>query len=473
MLFNSFEFLIFLPLVFLAYWGLCRERTSRNLLIVGASYLFYGWWNPVFLLLIFFTTICSFFSGLLIENEMKKKRKKSALAILWGNVAVNLGILFLFKYFNFFSQSFSLLMATAGWSVDSVTLNLILPVGISFYTFQALSYSIDVYRQDIGATRDILAFVAFISFFPQLVAGPVERATNLLPQFLTPRHFSYAKGVTGMKLILWGLFKKMVVADNAAPIVDHIFANYDSIGSINLWIGAILFSFQIYCDFSGYSDIAVGVARLFGVRLTQNFKLPYFSTSIHDFWKRWHISLTSWFRDYIYIPLGGNRQGSLKTARNATLVFLASGLWHGANYTFILWGAFHALISLPGMWRKKKISDRNHNLVISTLMMGFTFLLVMIGWIFFRADHISQAWHYIGLMFQGLPSTIIMGKTAMVWAGILIIAEWTSRKEETPFHFATSTIWRYRWVRWSVYLSVFLVTLIFAGSSEQFIYFQF
>lgn len=344
MLFNSFEFALFLPIVFLVYWLVCRGRLTRNLWIVAASYLFYGWWDIRFLFLIIFTSLCSYASGILIEKNKSKGAKRAWLSC---NIILNLGILCLFKYFNFFSHSFAAILRLIGFTPDDVTLNLILPVGISFYSFQALSYSIDVYRKDIEATKNLPAFLAFISFFPQLVAGPIERATNLLPQFQRPAKFNYSEGVSGLQMILWGLFKKVVVADNAAPIVNTIFSNITGTEPINLWIGAILFSFQIYGDFSGYSDMAIGIARLFGISLMKNFNMPYLATDIHDFWKRWHISLTSWFRDYVYIPLGGNRKGRFRKAINTMAVFLISGLWHGADLTFILWGAYHGALYLP------------------------------------------------------------------------------------------------------------------------------
>ncbi len=398
MLFNSFEFLVFLTIVFFCYWKVFKNRKCQNYFLIVASALFYGWWNPLFLLLIGMTVGVSFVSGILIERFRSVGSRSNY--ILWVNVVFNLGILGLFKYFNFFSESFASLLGTFGWTVDAVTLDIVLPVGISFYTFQALSYCIDVYRGIIRPARDFAAFTVFICFFPQLVAGPIERAADLLPQFMRRREFDYAFALSGMKLILWGLFKKMVVADNAAPAVDHIFGDYVNAGFLNLWLGAILFAFQIYCDFSGYSDIAVGVARLFGIRLRRNFNLPYFAVNIHDFWKRWHISLTSWLRDYIYIPLGGNRSSVVKTVRNTALVFLASGLWHGANLTFVAWGAYHAILYIPHVLGKK------YDLQIRYPVMGrpyvpmfFTFMLVIVGWVFFRSVSLHDAVGYIGLMF--------------------------------------------------------------------------
>lgn len=328
MLFTSIEFFVFLPLVFALYWVLNRHTRRQNLLVVAASYVFYGWWDWRFLLLIAFTSACSYFSGLLINGGRWRK------AALWGNIIINLAILGLFKYYDFFAVEFAQLF---GLSSDSVTLNLILPVGISFYTFQALSYSIDIYRGKMEPTRDVVAFFAYVSFFPQLVAGPIERATNLLPQFQRQRQFDYGLAVDGVRQMLWGFFKKVVVADNCAVYVDDIWNNISGESSLNLIMAAVLFSIQIYCDFSGYSDIAIGCAKLFGIRLMRNFKVPYFSRDIAEFWRRWHISLTTWFRDYVYIPLGGSRVSKAKVVRNTFIIFLVSGLWHGANWTFLSW----------------------------------------------------------------------------------------------------------------------------------------
>lgn len=426
MLFNSIEFLIFLPIVFLLYWKAFRTREQRNILLLVASYFFYGWWSPKFLLLIFVTSLASYFSGIYIYKNLEKGNRRNAKLISAGNIVLNLGILGVYKYFDFFSRSFADAMSSIGWEVDAVTLNLILPVGISFYTFQALSYTIDIYKEKLQPTKDVVAFFVFIGFFPQLIAGPIERATNLLPQFLKPSRFDYAEAVSGMRLILWGLFKKMLVADNASTMVEIVFRDYSGVGTLNLWIGAFLFSMQIYCDFSGYSDIAVGVARLFGILLQNNFNLPYFSKSIYDFWKRWHISLTTWFRDYLYIPLGGNRKGRHRTMANAIIVFVVSGLWHGAAYTFLAWGLYHAALYVPAslLRKKKKNNDtpalttptRGSSIITSTLSMGFTFLLVMIGRIIYRSDSVPIAWEYVKLMFSHFSTTDIypvIGKTAL------------------------------------------------------------
>ncbi|MDR0745689.1 MAG: MBOAT family protein, partial [Mediterranea sp.] len=400
MLFNSIEFCLFLPIVFLLYWFVFKPLKWQNLFVVAASYVFYGWWDWRFLILIAITTFCSFASGLLLEKFERQRTKQKWISA--SNIILNLLILCIFKYYNFFGENLAALFNRFGIQLDWVTIDILLPVGISFYTFQALSYTIDVYQHKIKPTHEPVAFFAFISFFPQLVAGPIERATNLLPQFLVPRTFCYEKAVDGMRQILWGLFKKMVIADNCAAAANLIFDEYRFLDGFNLFLGAIFFTFQIYGDFSGYSDIAIGTARLFGFNLMRNFGLPYFSRDIAEFWRRWHISLTTWFRDYIYIPLGGSRCSKWKVARNTLIIFLVSGFWHGANWTFICWGAFHALLFLPLLLfgRNRKYTDvvAKGNVLPNlkeACQMLTTFLLVVIGWIIFRAETIHQAWDYL------------------------------------------------------------------------------
>lgn len=333
MLFNSLEFAIFLPIVFLLYWFVFnRNLKVQNFFIVVVSYLFYGWWDWRFLLLIAFTTFCSWLSGVLIERYRTRRDQNPAMRnwaklVSGTNIILNLGILGVFKYFNFFVASFVEAFASAGIHLQATTLHIVLPVGISFYTFQALSYSIDVYRKQLQPTKDIVAFFAYVSFFPQLVAGPIERATNLLPQFYKTRTFDYTQAVDGMRQMLWGFFKKIVIADNCAVYVNQVFDNYEVQTGSTLLIAAIFFAFQIYGDFSGYSDIAIGTARLFGFNLMRNFNFPYFSRDIGEFWRRWHISLTTWFRDYLYIPLGGSRVSKAKVIRNTQYVYYLFGKW--------------------------------------------------------------------------------------------------------------------------------------------------
>jgi len=350
MIFNSIEFAIFLPIVFILYWFIFnRNLKLQNLFIVVVSYIFYGWWDWRFLFLIAFTSLCSWGSGLLIQKFRNVGKYSKYFSI--ANIILNLLILGLFKYYDFFATSFANVFL--GGKTEGLLLNIILPVGISFYTFQALSYSIDVYKGKIEPTKDIVEFFAYVSFFPQLVAGPIERATNLLPQFQKKRVFDYSQAVDGCRQILWGLFKKMVVADNCAIYVDKVFSTYQDQSGSTLLLAAILFAFQIYGDFSGYSDIAIGTSKLFGIKLMRNFNVPYFSRDIAEFWRRWHISLTTWFRDYIYIPLGGSRCSKLKIVRNTFIIFLVSGLWHGANWTYIAWGGVScSVISFDPSWEE-------------------------------------------------------------------------------------------------------------------------
>lgn len=480
MLFNSFEFLIFLPAVFLLYWFVFKPLKWQNLFVVAASYLFYGWWDWRFLILIAITTFCSYASGLLIQKYAGRRTRRRIVCAT--NILLNLIILGIFKYLNFFGENFALLLDALGFKCDWVTLDILLPVGISFYTFQALSYTIDVYRGNIQPTRNIVAFFAFISFFPQLVAGPIERATNLLPQFLVPRKFDYAKAVDGMRQILWGLFKKMVVADNCAVAVNMIFNQYQSFDGFTLFIGGLLFTFQIYGDFSGYSDIAIGTARLFGINLMRNFNYPYFSRNIAEFWRRWHISLTTWFRDYVYFPLGGSRRGKWKTIRNTFIIFLVSGMWHGANWTFICWGAYNALLFMPLLivGRNRRYTDvvAQGRLLPSfkeLLQIVVTFLLVVVGWIIFRAENINDAFNYITLMATDFtPHLPEHGKSALLYIAILMIVEWLHRDRQFGLQISDGGgLLARREVRWTIYVILALFTLLCAGTQEEFIYFQF
>ena len=483
MLFNSLEFLIFLPIVFLLYWfvfdyamrGCKRQLLWQNLLIVVASYVFYGWWDWRFLILIAITTVLSFLSGIGIEKAPTRRAKK---VVMIANVVVNLGILGVYKYYDFFATQFAELF---GIQSDFLLLHLILPVGISFYTFQALSYSIDVYRKQIEPTHDIVAFTAFLSFFPQLVAGPIERATNLLPQFQRKRTFDYAQAVDGMRQILWGLFKKIVVADNCATYVDQVFGDIGAYSGSTLLLAAVLFTFQIYGDFSGYSDIAIGTAKLFGIKLMRNFNVPYFSRDIAEFWRRWHISLTTWFRDYVYIPLGGSRPNIPSQSpiayrlsptaytkciaiRNTFVIFLLSGLWHGANWTFVLWGAYHALLFVPlllmGKNRRYREDDQTWRDIPRMLL---TFVLVLIGWVLFRSPDMASCIAYLARICQtGIWSMpLVENALHLAVTGIailvMLILEW---RKHLPN-------------RWWMYFALTLAIWWFAGQDVDFIYFQF
>ena len=479
MLFNSIEFLIFLPIVFLLYWFVFKKRHWQNLLIVIASYTFYGWWDWRFLILIALTSLCSFGSGLLISRYEGKRNKQKIISA--SNIVINLLILGIFKYYNFFVDNLDILFSSLGYQLDWITLEIILPVGISFYTFQALSYTIDVYQRKIKPTSDIIEFFAYISFFPQLVAGPIERATNLLPQFQKTRIFDYTQSVDGCRQMLWGFFKKLVIADNCATIVNANWEHYQNLPGITLFILGVLFTFQIYCDFSGYSDIAIGCARLFGFNLMRNFNFPYFSRSIPEFWRRWHISLTTWFRDYIYFPLGGSRCSKQKTIRNVFIVWGISGLWHGANWTFIVWGLYHATLlaiyNILGVNTKYKHVVANGRLfpnIKEFMQLTLTFLLAVIGWIIFRANSMTQAIDYISSMFTNLSfnSHQLYGKT-ISYCLLLLFIEWMQRDKQHALQFPNKRLFNYRFIRWTIYYSLILSIMIFGGKSQTFIYFQF
>lgn len=480
MLFNSFEFIVFLPIVFLLYWFVFRGRRWQNFLIVVASYVFYGWWDWRFLLLIAFTSLCSFGSGLLLEHYEGQRKKQRLVSTV--NIVLNLGILGIFKYYNFFFETLDALFRQMGYQLDWVTLHVILPVGISFYTFQALSYSIDVYQRKLPATRDIVEFFAYISFFPQLVAGPIERATNLLPQFQHDRHFDRNKAVDGMRQMLWGFLKKLVIADNCATVVNEYWNQYLDLPGLALFLLGTLFAFQIYCDFSGYSDIAIGCARLFGFNLMRNFNFPYFSRSIPEFWRRWHISLTTWFRDYIYFPLGGSRCDKWKIIRNVYIVWGISGLWHGANWTFVCWGLFHAtmlaIYNILGVNTKYKYVVAYSRFLPSlkeTFQMVLTFFIAVIGWIIFRAETMSQAVSYLGAMVSNrfFDPVVLPGLEWLGFAMALMVIEWLQRDKQHALQFSDIRPFNYRIVRWGIYYCILLIIGKFAGTTQTFIYFQF
>lgn len=478
MLFNSIEFAIFLPIVFLLYWFATNKNIKvQNALIVAASYTFYGWWDYRFLSLIIFSSLVDYSIGVLL-NKTEKKQKRKWLLLL--SIIVNIGFLGFFKYFNFFAESFADAFTLFGKHIEPTRLNVILPVGISFYTFQTLSYSIDVYKRKLKPTKDIVAFFAFVSFFPQLVAGPIERATNLLPQFYSKRTFSYGQATDGMRQILWGLFKKIVIADNAAIIVNDVFANYDTLPGSTLVLGAIFFAFQIYGDFSGYSDIAIGTARLFGFNLMRNFAFPYFSRDIAEFWRRWHISLSTWFRDYVYIPLGGSKGSIMIKLRNTFVIFIVSGFWHGANWTFIVWGALNAIYFLPLLLTKRNRKNTDiaakGNLLPSFrefISISLTFGLTVFAWIFFRAESLSQAFDYISRIFS---TSIIQAPKAINWHLVpvlifFIIAEWLQRDKQHALQLSSLKISKP--FRWAIYYIIIVAIIYFRGEPQEFIYFQF
>lgn len=490
MLFNSIEFLFFLPIVFLLYWYVFRSYRWQDLLIVLASYVFYGWWDWRFLLLIALTSFCSFLSGVGLERyEGNRSRQKLISA---ANIILNLSILGVFKYYNFFVESFSFLFSTMGLQLDWVTLNIVLPVGISFYTFQALSYTIDVYQHKLRATHDVVAFFAYISFFPQLVAGPIERATHLLPQFQSKRSFEYDKAVDGCRQMLWGFFKKMVIADNCGSIVTQIWGSYGHQPGFILFCGAILFTIQIYCDFSGYSDIAIGCARLFGFDLMKNFDYPHLARSIPEFWRRWHISLTTWFRDYVYFPLGGSRCSQGRAVRNVLLVWAVSGLWHGANWTFVCWGLYHGI--LLAIYNVLGINTKYQHIVAygkwlpsvkEVVQVTSTFLLVAIGLVIFRAETLTDAIGYLGgmcsasLFDMAASLEFLQGQMLQLYIlipGILLLftSEWFSRHRVYPLQFAPGGfVSRHAVVRYSIYVCFLIMIFGLSMSKAEFIYFRF
>ncbi len=481
MLFNSFEFAIFLPLVFILYWFVFNKNLKiQNAFLLAVSYVFYGWWDWRFLSLIFISSLVDFQIGKSLNHTQKSGHRKILLGI---SILVNLGILGFFKYFNFFAESFVSAFSLFGKSFEISRLELLLPVGISFYTFQTMSYTIDVYFKKMKGTHDFIQFFAYVSFFPQLVAGPIERAVHLLPQFEVKRVFDVYKAKEGLRQILWGLIKKVVIADNCAEYANQIFSQYHQHNAATLALGALFFAFQIYGDFSGYSDIATGSAKLFGFRLMQNFSFPYFSRDISEFWRRWHISLSTWFRDYLYIPLGGSRCSKLKQIRNTFIIFIVSGFWHGANWTFLMWGAVHALYFMPLLLLGR---NRKHLDIVASqklmpdlkefIKMVFTFLLTCIAWIFFRADSLKDAFLYIGRFI----SFDIFSKPDMLSAKMLLVLllilifmmiEWIGRHHD----FALQNMKRIgnRKLRWSMYYCMILALFIFSGNQQQFIYFQF
>ena len=398
MLFNSIDFLIFLPIVFMLYWFVTSKNLKiQNAMLLLASYFFYASWNWKFLFLLLFSTGLDYFTGIKIAEAVSLSTKK---VWFWLSITINLGFLMVFKYYNFFIESFTSFISQLGFQIHATTLNIILPIGISFYTFHGLSYVIDIYKKRIEPERDYITYALFVSYFPLLVAGPIERATHLLPQIKKARFFNYSMAIQGLKQIVWGLFKKIVIADNCAFFVNQIFNNYNTHSSSELIVGSFLFAFQIYGDFSGYSDIALGVSKLFGINLLQNFNFPYFARDIADFWRRWHISLSSWFRDYLYIPLGGNKGSKLLQVRNTFTIFIISGFWHGANWTFVAWGFIHALLFLPLLlFEKNRVNIENTSFKLFDIFNILkTFLFVSIAWIFFRSTTIENAIEYIKII---------------------------------------------------------------------------
>ena len=479
MLFNSIHFAFFLPLVFALYWFLANKTLKlQNALLLTSSYFFYACWDWRFLFLLMFSTLLDYFTGLKMQDSKNQTAKRFWF---WLSVIVNLGFLGVFKYYNFFADSFAVAVSHFGIKVNPLSLSVILPVGISFYTFHGLSYVIDIYKNRINAERNFIDYSLFVSFFPLLVAGPIERATHLLPQIKKHRVFDYTKMVDGLRQILWGLFKKVVIADNCATFANEIFNNSAHLSGSTLVLGAILFTFQIYGDFSGYSDIALGTARLFGIELLRNFAFPYFSRDIAEFWRRWHISLSSWFRDYLYIPLGGSNGGTWMKIRNTFIIFIVSGFWHGANWTFIVWGALNAFYFLPLLLAN---SNRNNLEIVAQgkllptikelLQIATTFCLTVFAWIFFRAESLRHAQSYISGMFSKSLFTIpsIRPNHMILLIVFFMFIEWLGREEQYALA-KLGLLWK-KPIRWAFYvLLIFLLGIYMISEETTFIYFQF
>ena len=478
MLFNSIDFAVFLPIVFILYWFVFQKRlTLQNLFILAVSYVFYGWWYWRFISLIMFSTAVDYIVGLKLHQSNSDSHRKT---LLWISILVNIGFLGFFKYFNFFQDNFIAAFSFFGQEINGNSLNIILPVGISFYTFQTLSYTIDIYKRKLEPTRDFIAFAAFVSFFPQLVAVPVERASHLLSQFYVRRHFDYNRATDGLRQILWGLFKKVVIADNCAEYANIIFNNSDQYGGSTLVLGAILFSFQIYGDFSGYSDIAIGTSRLFGFDIMRNFAFPYFSRDIAEFWRRWHISLSTWFRDYVYIPLGGSRGSTYLKIRNTFIIFVVSVFWHGANWTFVVWGALNALYFLPLLLTQ---SNRQNLEIVAKgdwlpgikefFQMGTTFALTVLAWIFFRAENTTHAFAYLGEIFSATLFTIPEVKPYYVVYFVIffIIVEWMGREQQYSIEKLPEAVSKP--LRYGFYYLLIALIFMYGAKEQEFIYFQF
>ena len=474
MLFNSFEFLLFLPAIFILYWFVFNKSLKlQNGLILIASYFFYGWWSWKFMGLLMLSTALDYAYGFWVASPIRKKAK----LFLWLSIINNLGILAVFKYYNFFAVQIQSGLEQLGLYTNPVLLQVALPIGISFYTFHGMSYVIDIYRGQQKPVKNFVDYAVFVSFFPLLVAGPIERANHLLPQVQKPRRFDYAQAVDGCRLMIWGFFKKVVIADSLAPIVNDIFANYNQQDSSTLILGMIYFSFQIYGDFSGYSDIALGTAKLFGFELLSNFKFPYFSRDVAEFWRRWHISLSSWFRDYLYIPLGGSKNGKFKAIRNTFIIFLVSGFWHGASWNFIAWGFIHACAFLPLL-----LLNRNRKFITDVvaqetllptfkefMQMFITFAFVTFAWLFFRMSSVESAFEILHKIVNGISHLSVPAfKSFLIYPIVLILLDWVNRKQNRTYHFGPP--------RFELYFvfPIMILTLIYHSTNQsEFIYFAF
>ncbi|RUT70374.1 MBOAT family protein [Flavobacterium cupreum] len=477
MFFNSLAFAVFLPIVFFLYWFVFNKtKSTQNALLIIASYYFYSCWDWRFLFLLVFSTFLDYYTGIQIE---KGKSEKSRKFWFWLSIIVNLGFLGIFKYYNFFAASFSELLGSAGIQASPILLNVILPVGISFYTFHGLSYVIDIYYKRIKAEYNFVDYSLFVSYFPLLVAGPIERATHLLPQVKVKREFDFQVAKEGIYQIIWGLVKKVVIADTCAIYANAIFDHYTSMNSFSLILGAIYFAFQIYGDFSGYSDIALGVSKLFGLDLLRNFNYPYFSRDIAEFWRRWHISLSSWFRDYLYIPLGGSKGGLWMKIRNTFIIFVVSGFWHGANWTYVVWGFINAVYFLPLLLSNSNRNNMdaiqlkfNFDSVKVLLSILYTFSLTCIAWVFFRAKSITDAVQYLKRMitskdfsFQYLDNERYSYELLLM-IGLFVLVEWNNRNKIEPLSGKSSLL----------KLALAIAAILALGTYsdyKEFIYFQF
>lgn len=479
MLFNSASFLIFFPLIFVLYWFVTqRNLMLQNLMLMAASYYFYACWDWRFLFLLIFSTLLDYFTGLQMDRYSDQKKKRFWF---WLSVIINLGFLGIFKYYNFFAHSFADLLGSFGMKVDVATIEVILPVGISFYTFHGLSYVIDIYKGRIKAERNFVDYSLFVSYFPLLVAGPIERATHLLPQLKVTRKFDTEHAIRGVEQMIWGFFKKVVIADNMALIVNQVYGASGAYDGVSLLIASVAFSFQIYCDFSGYSDIAIGCSKILGIDLLQNFNFPYLSRNIAEFWRRWHISLSSWFRDYLYIPLGGSKVSLLLSIRNVFAIFLVSGFWHGANFTFIIWGAIHALLFIPSFLTNSNRKFKA-DLVFpgsafpkptDLLRIGVTFFFATLAWVFFRAESVTQAFSILGKIFTFHPgkrlaieNNELIGYVFAFGAFFLVSAWWLYLRN----NLVQTT--RFRQIAIASVLLI-LIALFGQFSHQSFIYFQF
>lgn len=477
MTFTTLTFLIFFAVVFALYWSF-RNRRTQNVLLVIASYVFYGWWDWRFCGLMLASSLLDYFIGIGLDRSVNETKRKWVLTF---GMCCNLGLLGYFKYFNFFTESLRIAAAKLGWHFDAVTLNVVLPVGISFYTFQTMSYAIDIYRRKMHANRNLIDYLAYVSFFPQLVAGPIERAAHLLPQFAASRHFSYEDAADGCRQILWGLFKKMAVADNLAPLVNQVFNRPTAYGGAELLVAVGFFAIQIYCDFSAYSEIASGTARLLGFKLMRNFDRPYFAENLRDFWRRWHISLTTWFRDYVYVSLGGSHGPRWRTVLNILIVFVLSGIWHGASWNFVAWGTFHGLAFLPSIWLRSGDAPSQHPVIKALKILG-VFAIVCIGWVFFRANTLAEAFQIVSRVIPAMVNPASWPKmfsfatetpvdySIFALLSILFLAEWLHRSREHAFDVQH---WS-RLCRWPAYYGLAVIVLVFGThNTSSFIYFQF